>query len=508
MKKPMLMKIAAAVLSVSFLAVSGGITTAENDDTIAALEEKRTALTEKRLALESELEKYKDGIETQDKYLKLYDEKMAVEEEEMNNLSEQIKVINSRINSLDAQIEKKQRDVDKGIGQFKERLRVMYMSGSDSVADVITGSSSFYDILARLEMVQRISEHDNEMISDLCFMLDELSSDKDALEKERAELKSKKEEQESILESLRETYANHKETKEWYEKQAEARAAETDEIRAQEAAAEEELQDYIRKQQEEIAKKMAAKKKKEKEEREAKKAAEAKTAVSSETETKTETTTQTETEIITAPPVTDGYDLYSPADDSFQYDFEEVTTISLVTETEGRLDDPYFTYEWGKSYNTAKETEEDGSSETDTGYGSSSQTGFIWPVPSVRNITDDYGSRYIEEEGSGDFHKGIDINKPGCAGEPIVASAGGVVITASNTGNGYGVHVVIDHGDNIATLYGHMESTTVSVGDEVTQGQVIGYIGQTGYAYGYHCHFEVRVNGQHVDPLDYVSMDN
>ncbi len=505
MKKPLFMKIAAAVLSVSFLAVSGGITTADNDDTIAALEEKRTALTEKRLALESELEKYKDGIETQEKYLELYDEKMAVEEEEMNNLSEQIKVINSRISSLDAQIEQKQRDVDEGIMQFKERLRVMYMSGSDSVADVITGSSSFYDILARLEMVQRISEHDNEMISDLCFMLDELNGDKDALEKERAELKSKKEEQESVLESLRETYANHRETKEWYEKQAEARAAETDEIKAKEAAAEEELQDYIRKQQEEIAEKMAAKKKKEEEEKKARKAEEEKTAVSSQTETTTETTSQTETEIITDSPVTEGYDLYSPSDD---YDFEEVTTASLFTETEGRSDDPYFSYEWGKNYNPDEETDEDESSESSFGYGTSSQTGFIWPVPTVRNMTDGYGSRYIEEEGSSDFHKGIDINKPGCAGEPIVASAGGVVITASNTGNGYGIHVVIDHGDNIATLYGHMESTTVSVGDEVTQGQVIGYIGQTGYAYGYHCHFEVRVNGQHVDPLDYVSMDN
>lgn len=135
-------------------------------------------------------------------------------------------------------------------------------------------------------------------------------------------------------------------------------------------------------------------------------------------------------------------------------------------------------------------------------------TGFIWPVPTVRNMTDVYGDRYIQEEGRTAFHGGIDINKPGCYGEPIVASAAGEVITAGDTGNGFGYHVVIDHGNSIATLYGHCSSLAVKVGDIVEQGQVIAYIGSTGYAYGNHCHFEVRVNGQRTDPLNYVNINN
>lgn len=135
-------------------------------------------------------------------------------------------------------------------------------------------------------------------------------------------------------------------------------------------------------------------------------------------------------------------------------------------------------------------------------------TGFIWPVPTVRNMTDTYGDRYIQEEGRTAFHGGIDISKPGCYGEPIVASAGGEVITAGNTGNGFGYHVVIDHGNSIATLYGHCSSLAVKAGDIVKQGDVIGYIGATGYAYGNHCHFEVRVNGQRTDPLNYVNINN
>jgi murein DD-endopeptidase MepM/ murein hydrolase activator NlpD len=330
-----------------------------------------------------------------------------------------------------------------------------------------------------------------------------------------------------VLEELRETYANHSETKEWYENQAAAEAEKTEEIRQQEEDAEEELQEYIRQQQAEIAVKMAAKKKKLAEERKNEE-----TVVTAQNHTKTTEKTDEETSAVTTAPsetesyavttvptenkttvttvvTEDEYDIYVPEDDSDEF-YAETTVV-----TESNFYDPADDYEWGKSYNTTAETtaaEEESSSSAeydgDKGYGTYSYTGFIWPVPSVRNTTDTYGSRYIEEEGTTSFHKGIDINKPNCSGEPIVASAGGVVITASDTNNGYGTHVVIDHGDGISTLYGHMSSTTVSVGDEVQQGQIIGYIGNTGQAYGYHCHFEVRIDGQHTDPFEYVDINN
>jgi murein DD-endopeptidase MepM/ murein hydrolase activator NlpD len=137
-----------------------------------------------------------------------------------------------------------------------------------------------------------------------------------------------------------------------------------------------------------------------------------------------------------------------------------------------------------------------------------SVTGFIWPAPTVRNMGDGYGTRWIIEEKRSQFHKGIDITKPGCGGEPAVASAAGEVITAGNTGNGYGKHVVIDHGNKVSTLYGHFSEVYVKVGDIVAQGQKIGAIGSTGNSYGNHLHFEVRINGQHVDPLDYVNINN
>lgn len=498
---------AAAILSVTALSSSCIMYTADYESELASLEQQRAALTEERQKLEAELNEYLDGAQEQEEYLALYDEKMKVQEEEMNNLTEQIELLNGQLDELDVKIAEKQAEVDKGVQEFRERLRALYMAGgNDSLAEIITGSTSFYDILARMEMVQRVSQHDNEMISALCDKIQELNDDKASLETQRAALDEKKNEQVQVLENLRETYANHEETKKWYEEKAAAQAEMTDELREQEAAAEEELQDFIRRQQEEIAAKMAEKKKKQQAEQAAQTEAAVTEAPVTETEAPvTETEIYSETEVVTT---VEEYDVYTPDNDDDAFVANPVTAAEFV--------DPYDTYQWGSAYySSEEETETEAASDTsssdsssDKGYGTSSITGFIWPVPSVRNMTDTYGERYIEEEGSSEFHKGIDINKPGCSGEPIVASAGGIVITASNTGNGYGIHVVIDHGDGIATLYGHMSDTTVSVGDEVQQGQVIGHIGNTGYAYGYHCHFEVRVNGQHTDPLQYVDINN
>ena len=104
------------------------------------------------------------------------------------------------------------------------------------------------------------------------------------------------------------------------------------------------------------------------------------------------------------------------------------------------------------------------------------------------------------------MHNGIDIASGGISGQAIVASDSGTVIQASDKGNGYGNCVIIDHGNGIATLYAHCSELYVSMGDTVTQGQSISAIGCTGYAYGNHLHFEVRVNGKAQNPRNYFNM--
>ena len=123
--------------------------------------------------------------------------------------------------------------------------------------------------------------------------------------------------------------------------------------------------------------------------------------------------------------------------------------------------------------------------------------GLIWPVNGP--ITSGYGPRNI---GNGyEFHPGVDIGVP--TGTSIRAAASGTVTIAAPTG-GYGNYTCIDHGGGLSTCYGHQERFLVSSGQQVAQGQVIGLSDCTGYCFGPHVHFEVRINGQTTDPLGYL----
>ncbi len=127
---------------------------------------------------------------------------------------------------------------------------------------------------------------------------------------------------------------------------------------------------------------------------------------------------------------------------------------------------------------------------------------FAWPVPGYYRISSEYNPRTSPISGKYEFHTGIDI--PASYGESVVAAADGVVIT-SGWVRGYGNTIMINHGGGLVTLYGHNSSLVASVGQTVTKGQTVAKIGSTGYSTGNHCHFEVRVNGSHTSPWNYLS---
>lgn len=124
---------------------------------------------------------------------------------------------------------------------------------------------------------------------------------------------------------------------------------------------------------------------------------------------------------------------------------------------------------------------------------------FIWPVNGV--ITSEYGYRTHPIFGSTIYHSGMDIGVD--YGTPVCAADSGVVVEADWI-SGYGYTVIIDHGNGLSSLYGHNESLNVSAGQSVSQGQVIAYAGSTGNSTGPHVHFEVRQNGDTVDPAAYL----
>lgn len=127
---------------------------------------------------------------------------------------------------------------------------------------------------------------------------------------------------------------------------------------------------------------------------------------------------------------------------------------------------------------------------------------FIWPCPASGRITSSFGDRESPTEGASSSHQGIDIGAS--AGSSILAAASGTV-TISTYSYSAGNYIMINHGGGVSTVYMHCSELLVSAGQEVTQGQVIGKVGSTGYSTGPHLHFGIRVNGNYVNPTKYVS---
>lgn len=125
------------------------------------------------------------------------------------------------------------------------------------------------------------------------------------------------------------------------------------------------------------------------------------------------------------------------------------------------------------------------------------------PAPALDQITSPYGPRF----GGSNFHTGMDFSKAGAYGQQIVAANGGKVAfvnTAYTPGYGYGKYLIIDHGGGITTLYAHCSEINVQPGQLVSKGEPIAKVGSTGWSTGPHCHFEVRVNGSHTNPVPYL----
>ena len=130
-----------------------------------------------------------------------------------------------------------------------------------------------------------------------------------------------------------------------------------------------------------------------------------------------------------------------------------------------------------------------------------------WPLPVAGTITSPFGHRIDPLTGEVSSHTGTDI---ACAeGTPILAAADGIVTVANGLdswGGSYGYYIQIDHGGGLETLYAHCSSICVTTGQQVQAGEVIGYVGHTGRVTGNHLHFETRLSGSRINPIDFFDM--
>lgn len=183
-----------------------------------------------------------------------------------------------------------------------------------------------------------------------------------------------------------------------------------------------------------------------------------------------------------------------------QIEGEKKTVLDQIDENDSeiqRINSEIAAY-YAKQQASSSSSSQSASSDSSQSVVAPSGSIYIWPVPGFYWISSPYGE--FDPIRGGRMHTGIDIAGSGIYGKAIVAAASGRVKNSEWIG-GYGNCIIIDHGNGRATLYAHMSSRAVSEGEEVVQGQTIGYVGTTGNSTGPHLHFETRHNGNQYDPL-------
>ena len=179
--------------------------------------------------------------------------------------------------------------------------------------------------------------------------------------------------------------------------------------------------------------------------------------------------------------------------------YEQIAKISFYEEDYYAEDDYYYEEDYdysGGDWNSIHEQEVN----NDYTY-----TGGLmsWPLEAGVSyyVSSEYGWRSIY--GVEDFHLAIDLACDN--GTTVMAAAGGTVLRSEYHAS-YGNYVLIDHGNGLSTLYAHMSANNVSVGENVAEGETIGWVGLTGNTFGYHLHFETRENGSTVNPRNYIAL--
>lgn len=442
--------------------------------TVSDLEAEKAENQKEIDSLQNQIDSLKDDVSQQKAYQQQLQEKIKLQSENIDNVNTIINNLNTKIDEkeekivqLEKDISQKEKDIEEGLELFKERLRAMYISGNDSLASALVGSTDFYDMLSKIELISQVAKHDDELINNLNNQLSQYKEAKTQLDIERDALNSDLSEQESNREELRnymsQLQADYEESEDYISRKnadLASRQRDAESLKADNDA----MDDEIQKINDEIERQR-------------------KLAIEQDNERKQKQQEQQQS--------------YSQEDDDEDDDY--------YTDNSDDSDD-------NNSSNDTSSSDDD----QDSGYsapdGDGIATGTLsWPVPGFYSISSGFGYRW------GTNHNGIDIAGGGISGATITAADGGTVVTVAtgcshNYGKdsscgcngGWGNYVVIDHGNGITTLYAHCTDVFVSVGQSVSANQAIASVGSTGYSTGAHCHFQVTVNGSVVDPTNYL----
>lgn len=452
MKASIRKSIIAAVLILAFLfGFSSNLFRADRaqavtQEEIDKLKEKSSALTGQKNELQSKIDALESESLSALAKKAIIDQQIMLTEAQIDNINEQIAAYDLLIEQKAQEVTEAKNREEEQLRQYRERVRIMEENGTVSYISVLFEADSFSDLLSRLDFIHAVMNYDEELYKDYIQAKEETTAAKEALEETRAEQEEAREELEEKEAELQDELEKAAEYIQELRDNIETSEAYYAELDALQAEVDKEIQEKVaelQRQREEEERRRKA------EEARKKAIADAERAAAEEARRKAEEEARKKA-----------------AEEGGESGSEESSSSSTVS-----------------------------SSSYANGY-------FIWPCPSCYIVTSNYGTRIHPIYNTSRWHNGIDIGAG--YGANILASDGGKVISAYYHWS-YGNMVLIDHGNGYQTLYAHMSRIGVSVGDYVSQGSVIGYVGSTGDSTGPHCHFEIRYQGGSCDPNGFLS---
>lgn len=438
----MILSLILSLIPAAHAASSGEIRNQIND-----LKAQQSMVREEKNSLRAQYEQNEDEIAD------LVERKVLIDQE-IFLLCAEIDLINQQINAFALLVADKQDELDDAQAHYlsvndehRQRIRIMEEEGSMSYWEVIFKASSFADLIDRLNMIQEIAAADRRR-------LEALADAADAVEAAKTELQAELADMEATRQELDDAQAELTEKK----KEAEETLAEL----IERAADLESLYDAMEQEEAALLAEIA---KKEKEYTNAKYQewlAHMATATTAAPTTKP-TTAPSET----TKPGSDPTDAARPSESTQPPETTKPPETTEPPET------------------TAPQKE-----------------GWIRPCTYTK-LTSPFGYRDAPTAGASTYHQGVDLAGP--EGTPIYAARSGTV-TIARYSKSSGYYVTINHGDGFSSVYMHMTGYVVSVGQKVSQGQLIGHMGSTGISTGSHLHFGIALNGTYVNPALYVAL--
>lgn len=488
----LILKIAAGCLTLTLI---GGISAVIGQaDELSDYEKRQKELDRQAQQYQSILDQTQNSISQKEEYKEALLNKISTLNEQIANGRGQIGELEQQISEMQGKIDGARNDISGRMDLLKKRLKAIYLSGETTSLEIILGAKSFEDFLDKVDLVSYMSNSDKKMINLLESEIQEINDQKDELSGKKTELDEEQKKLDDRQQELTKLLAENQEVLNGLYTDNASAQDHLDENTAERQEVEDAIKAYYAdKARQEEASRIASEAQKKLEE--SRLAAESKAAESKKNESEKEAQNNSSQNTTTSEYESD----YTSSE------YEEVSSY-IPSRPQNSSAAP------APSRKPEPEPEPPVSSEPDEPIVSS---GYVWPVPGHYTL-----SSVWNEDRDSYNHGAIDISDGSVMNAEIVAAESGTVVLSNDycphnypkegscgCGGGYGIYCMIDHGNGKATLYAHMSSILVSSGTYVQKGQVIGYVGTTGWSTGPHLHFETRLNGEKYNPMtEYPNM--